>query len=261
MRCPSTRQAGRSSRLRRSTEKMRGAGDRRTRVANDTWPKLTSDEKRRPKQQRIAFAKSLRQARKQSGRFRDGPLSTSRNPKIASRYPGRKPRHRRDRRTTLISTGVGVERIGGGEQVDSGVTPPCLPNSDSRRRIPASCPFPRSLGRQLRATPASLAASDKGSEASARFHRSPVQPHGQIHVVALGREPASYATVPAGLADTRAPTWAWLPGQKLGSGQRQGARGRLRYGGPQQKAPAHARVKASCLLKPVLAVSHFLRNG
>jgi len=58
-----------------------------------------------------------------------------------------------------------------GSRADAGVKPQVPPSSDARRRIPASCPFPRGRHRQLRATTASLAASNVRSEASSCFHR------------------------------------------------------------------------------------------
>jgi hypothetical protein len=72
-----------------------------------------------------------------------------------------------------------------------------LPSSEARRRIPASCPFLESRRRQSRATPASLAASDRRSEPASRLHRSPVKPWGGT---------TTLATVPTGLADSREPT-------------------------------------------------------
>src|SRR5437764_987209 len=79
------------------------------------------------------------------------------------------------KRVALVSTGVGVERLGGRGQIFADVKPRFLPDSESRRRIPASCPFPRNLCRQLRATRIPLAASDRRSEASFTPPSSPVQ--------------------------------------------------------------------------------------
>jgi len=86
---------------------------------------------------------------------------------------------------------------------DAGVMPRCLPDSDSHRRIPASCPFPRSLCRQLRATQTSLVASDYRSKTSSCLHHPRLQPGGGAEF---------YATVPTGLADSREPTLGLLPG-------------------------------------------------
>jgi len=118
----------------------------------------------------------------------------------------------------------------------AGVRPQSLPDSESRRRIPASCPFPRNLCRQLRATRIPLAASDRRSEASFTPPSSPVQ---------LGEKIEILATVPAGLADSRGPTWAWLPGQQVGSGLRQGSRGRLWCGVREAMKPRGQRLSAT----------------
>jgi len=83
------------------------------------------------------------------------------------------------------------------------VTPLRLPDSEARRRIPASCPFPESLRRQLRAVLASLAASDSRSELASLLHRIP-----QIR---LGERTKIVATVPTGLADSREPTCTRAP--------------------------------------------------
>jgi len=103
----------------------------------------------------------------------------------------------------LVKHSVGEGRTGRGEQAENaGVTPRCLPGSESHRRIPASCPFPRNPCRQLRATQVSLVASDYRPKTSSCFHHPRLQPGGGAEF---------YATVPTGLADSHEPTFGLLP--------------------------------------------------
>jgi len=69
----------------------------------------------------------------------------------ASRDDWLKPYRWADQCSRLAQRRGGENRkrgAGGG----AGVMPRCLPGSESHRRIPASCPFPRNPCRQLRAT-------------------------------------------------------------------------------------------------------------
>jgi hypothetical protein len=111
-------------------------------------------------------------------------------------------RHRRADQCSRQAQRRGGENRKRGAGGDAGVKPRCLPGSESHRRIPASCPFPRNPCRQLRATLVSLAASDYRSKASSCLHHPRLQPGGGAEF---------YATVPTGLADSREPTFGLLP--------------------------------------------------
>jgi hypothetical protein len=86
--------------------------------------------------------------------------------------------------------------------------------------------------------PSSPIKSDSNSSGRIEISSGGVMSHLHRPRYSLGRKSTILATVPAGLADSRGPTWAGLPGQQMGSGLRQGSRGRLRYGDRSDKAPA-----------------------
>ena len=116
---------------------------------------------------RIIRQEALSKARKQNGQTGGRTVNTP-GPGCLTMRPDR--RHRRDKQALSSSTSSGRGESEEGSRSGAVVTPRDLPSSDSHRRIPASCPFPRNRRRQLRATPASLAAPNTRPETSSCFH-------------------------------------------------------------------------------------------
>ena len=161
----------RSSRLRYPAGRLvpcRGMRFRRTRVQDETWPNSPVANGEGRLRGRVPCRQEHHTwPEYDPGGVRGGALSTRRIPKTPHDVAFTAPSGQGN---SLASTSVGVENIGRREQAVSGVMPPYLPSSDAYRRIPASCPFPRNLCRQLRATPIPLVASEVRSEASSCFH-------------------------------------------------------------------------------------------
>jgi hypothetical protein len=169
-RCPSARRTGQSSHFGASRLRIaRGGYSSIPSFSNESWSKTHQwRTAAAQKQQRIEFAKSLAT----SPKIKRTVVGTAccQQAAILSRLtiilqtrglmksPSGQARCSRQHRRR----GGEIRRKGADP---AGVMPRFLPDSESRRRIPASCPFPRSLRRQLRATPTPLAASRYRPEA------------------------------------------------------------------------------------------------
>jgi len=118
-------------------------GHRQTRVLNDAWQKPASG--RWNGRNESAFHVRQEQDGKPEHNLgpggANGDLSTRQAPISLTMQPIKAAPS--GQTNALVSTSVGVVRNGGGGQFVSAVKPASLPNSVSRRRIPASCPFPR----------------------------------------------------------------------------------------------------------------------
>jgi len=131
-------------------------------------------------------------------------------------------------------------RFAGGCQTTRGhavKTHPSLPETDPRRRIPASCPFLRFALHQLRVASEPLAASDRRSKGAIPF----------IVPLQMGRK-RRQRDLPTGLADSRDQPRMFLP--QTAAGTKQESRGRLGRDKEEPCLPIDPR-RTSCLTRSV----------